>query len=182
MCELSFAPYAEGHFSQQDQESRPETVQDNRDGQSVAFAIVPPAPHVFQERQAQTAVEQNGRRRQHGRRPDQSEPALRLGVRCRSNETPAVVLLPAGPVQLCSHAPRLPTPGTDLLAECKDRGDWPACCSRIAVKPNREGRSNARYRCKQKLRLLSTDVDRNKTRLHDVDLAANFLPPSGAMD
>ena len=101
MRELSFAPYAEGHFSQQDQESRQETVQDNRDGQSVAFASVPPASHVVQERQAQTALEQNGWRRQHGHRPDQGEPAVRLSDRSRSNETPAAALPRAVAAQIC---------------------------------------------------------------------------------
>jgi hypothetical protein len=49
---LSFAAYAEARFSQQNKESRQETVQDHSERQSFAFAILAPAPHVIQERQA----------------------------------------------------------------------------------------------------------------------------------
>jgi hypothetical protein len=49
---LSFAAYAEARFSQQNKESRQETVQDHSERQGFAFAIVAPASHVIQERQA----------------------------------------------------------------------------------------------------------------------------------
>ena len=49
---LSFAAYAEARFSQQDKKSRQKTVQDYSERQNFAFAIVAPASHVVQERQA----------------------------------------------------------------------------------------------------------------------------------
>jgi hypothetical protein len=49
---LSFAAYAEARFSQQNKESRQETVQNHSERQSFAFAILAPASHVIQERQA----------------------------------------------------------------------------------------------------------------------------------
>jgi len=75
---LSFAAYAEARFSQQNKESRQETVQDHSERQSFAFAILAPASHVIQERQAQTAVEQNGAGGPYGRCTNQSEPPIRL--------------------------------------------------------------------------------------------------------
>jgi hypothetical protein len=56
---LSFAPYAEAHRSKQDPESGRETIQDHRERQSFAFAILPPAFDVVQERQAKTAFSEN---------------------------------------------------------------------------------------------------------------------------
>jgi hypothetical protein len=56
---LSFAPYAEVHRSKQDPESGRETIQDHRERQNFAFAILPPAFDVVQECQAQTAFGKN---------------------------------------------------------------------------------------------------------------------------
>jgi hypothetical protein len=57
---LSFAPYAEAHRSKQDPESGRETIQDHRERQSFAFARFTPAFDVVQEREAETALGQNG--------------------------------------------------------------------------------------------------------------------------
>jgi hypothetical protein len=84
---LSFAPYAEANFPQQNQKSGGETIQDHRARQGVAVAIRA-APFAFvKERKAQTSVEQNGERAPNGHRAHQGESAFRLRSTSRSNET-----------------------------------------------------------------------------------------------